>query len=101
MVRSVLVVLLVASVGFAAKPKKRAIDAGVLTVVDAGTRVVDAGTPVVDAGVAIAPPPTATVAKLALVVEEVLFHSTTPVSSIDGKTKSMEAIADGDFVTLS
>jgi polyisoprenoid-binding protein YceI len=102
--RFAVIVLFAAVEAFAAKPKpapKIARDAGVA---DAGAAI-DAGTPdagvrdagVIDAGAVTAPK----LEKLALIVEEVLFHSTTPMSSIDGRTKSMEALAEGDFITLS
>ena len=107
--RLALVALLIVSQAVVAKPKpspKQAVDAGVV-VIDAGVPdagvadagVFDAGSAAADAGVAIAPP-APKIEKLALIVDEVMFHSTTPMSSIDGKTKSMEASAEGDFVTF-
>jgi polyisoprenoid-binding protein YceI len=119
--RALCFVFLTASLAVAAKPAKKSlpkkpavVDAGVpvadagvratdagVRATDAGTVSLDAGARVIDAGIAVtAPPPKPAPTKLTLVVEEVMFHSKTPVSSIDGKTQSMSGSADGDTVTL-
>lgn len=109
--RILVLVLCVASVSLAAKPRKKpaAVDAGVRldagtpidagVALDAGLPLVEAGSAVADAGVVAPPPPPAAV-KWGLVVDEVVFHANAPMMTIDGKSTSLEAVAKGDKVLL-